>query len=534
MTPTSQRKYVRLSKHTRFPVSQVADIDAELLGVRTAKLAEPYLERDVDQAIDSNLENRLSAMIVVTGDPMTGKSRTAVEAIRRRCAGYLLLAPRTPADLPEILKVRHRLGDVVYWLDPLEDFVGPENLSLSPLGEFHRTVRGHTVLVGTARTDRLRPFQLPPFEQQWDSWSKQYGFLHVELTAELSAAERELAGSENPPWSTDMTDGGADTVIPQVDPWHLAAVAAAEGRRAVAIETLTRITEPDTTVQGTLGRLLAEAGQVKKAARLLRAAANQNDRYAMLHLGILLSEQDDPAALDLLRKVRWNFPEAARRAGLLLARLGNPKESMELLHEAAREGDSEGLRHYLLSSLELPPDTPLSSEIEQKAAEPQALPEVINNVGVHYERRGRAMLSEAMSWYRRAAEDGDLVAANNLGILCSTLDMVEEAETWLGKVADSGEPGGLHNLGMLLERQGRISEAEELYRRAWAGGVTEAADSLGQLALRRGDAADAEHWFRESLTSGDPGAAAKLGELLLAQGRDAEAEDLFLQSDVLG
>jgi hypothetical protein len=64
--------------------------------------------------------------------------------------------------------------------------------------------------------------------------------------------------------------------------------------------------------------------------------------------------------------------------------------------------------------------------------------------------KDRGELGEAETWYRLAADAGNVHAANNLGVLLEQRGELSEAETWYRTGADAGNTRAAYNLGVLL------------------------------------------------------------------------------------
>ena len=70
--------------------------------------------------------------------------------------------------------------------------------------------------------------------------------------------------------------------------------------------------------------------------------------------------------------------------------------------------------------------------------------------------------AQALTWYRKAADQGNAEAQNNLGVMCESGHGVPQdyaqAVVWYRKAADQGFAPAQYNLGvMLLKRPGRAA-----------------------------------------------------------------------------
>ncbi len=117
-------------------------------------------------------------------------------------------------------------------------------------------------------------------------------------------------------------------------------------------------------------------------------------------------------------------------------------------------------------------------------------------LGVMYESgvRGHNDMSSAVKWYRRAAEQGHVQAQIRLGVLYYQgrgvpADLAEAAR-WYAKAAEGGSPGAQYNLALMYERgQGVPANAlmaASLYEKASDGGTAQARLNLATL-FARGD-----------------------------------------------
>ncbi|MGW2822293.1 hypothetical protein ACWC24_14980 [Streptomyces sp. NPDC001443] len=124
----------------RWPVRD--EIDPVTLGVRPTRRPDgadlarlpAYVERDIDATLHGWFEQ--DDLLVVTGGPLSGKSRTAWSA-GGRAAGPSgrVFAPAPGTDLRGLPEVLHgRDGTHVLWLDQLEDHLGEHGLNLGLLG----------------------------------------------------------------------------------------------------------------------------------------------------------------------------------------------------------------------------------------------------------------------------------------------------------------------------------------------------------------------------------------------------------------
>jgi tetratricopeptide (TPR) repeat protein len=73
---------------------------------------------------------------------------------------------------------------------------------------------------------------------------------------------------------------------------------------------------------------------------------------------------------------------------------------------------------------------------------------------------------QAVQWYRKAADAGNVAAMVNLGTLLAEQGEEDQAMQWYRKAADAGDADAMVNLGTLLAEQGEEDQAVQWYRKA--------------------------------------------------------------------
>jgi hypothetical protein len=164
-------------------------------------------------------------------------------------------------------------------------------------------------------------------------------------------------------------------------------------------------------------------------------------------------------------------------------------------------------------------------------------------VGVRALYAGMPSIAEAA--FRTSAEN-DMVAMSALGFLLATRGGDEneaEAKRLWQQAAKHGFANAMFNLGNLLQARGgdeNVAEAERWYREAAKRFHTSAMSNLGTMLWNRGgdkNRSEGTEWIRRAAGLGSAPAMANLGLLLANQGGDenlAHAEDLLRLSADLG
>jgi len=130
---------------------------------------------------------------------------------------------------------------------------------------------------------------------------------------------------------------------------------------------------------------------------------------------------------------------------------------------------------------------------------------------------------EAVKWYRKAAEQGDAVAQDNLGKMyydgTGVTQDYAEAVKWYRKVAEQGFASAQYNLGQMY-RKGKgvtqdYAEAVKWYRKAAEQGNAKAQVNLGTMYYSGNgvlqDTIAAHMWFNIAAIKGDAVAAKNRG-----------------------
>jgi len=132
-------------------------------------------------------------------------------------------------------------------------------------------------------------------------------------------------------------------------------------------------------------------------------------------------------------------------------------------------------------------------------------------------------MSEAVKWYRKAAEQGHAVGQRCLGICCEYGKGVQkdmaEALKWYRKAADQGDADALNGLGICYEYGKGVgkdmAEAAKWYRKSAELGYAPAQSNLGRCCYNgwgvEKDFAEAVKWYRKAAEQGIANARYGLG-----------------------
>lgn len=131
----------------------------------------------------------------------------------------------------------------------------------------------------------------------------------------------------------------------------------------------------------------------------------------------------------------------------------------------------------------------------------------------------------ACDWYRKAAEDNNALAENNLGFFIEKgigcEGNIEEAKKWYSKAADQNNSLAIENLGILQLHESQTSALDfriiSLYQRLAKNGNQQAQYFLGYIYCEGKGITrnfnEGVKWYREAAKQGNPNAQFQLGEL---------------------
>ncbi|MER6787123.1 hypothetical protein ABT330_21320 [Streptomyces sp. NPDC000658] len=605
----------------------VDEADPIALGVRPARRLPdlprlpPYVTRDVDDALTRWSDE--DGLLVITGGPMSGRSRTAWETLRRHApAGARVYAPAPGTDLralPGLL--RDRTGDHVLWLDDLGAHLGEHGLEPALLAQLtkldvpvlgtmsdhvyddHLSADGpaHRLLV-SARTERLatgwsaaererlaRTAYDPRLVEALRGHGGSGVTRYLAVAPLLSAMWRRAHTSRSPNpgrhvlirAAVDLVRCGVTGDIPQD---VLEEAFRAYGRRHTGRfhdggafgEALDWAAECRHEVTGMLvrgadrrvgesertwrpyGSLVADVLQdvqapdvpdavwrcvlksaaydpaVREAVRstargVFVPKAQAGDAEAMYMLSLV--EEGGAGELDWLRKaVDAGKAELSGQVGERLLDRGEPEEALPYLRAAAeREPGGHGTR--LVGEAHLA----LAEQWLRRAAEEKD-PRAAQQLGdIEF---GRGEVLEALEHYAWAHRRGHAPVARSLAMYTMLMGESELAEAFMSRAKDAGDQVAaklldmgdetseaaekhfsdqtsramaMTHLGFAQEKKGDPKGAREHYERGCRAGDAYGAYRLANL-LREQGSPEADLWYRRAAELGHPGARAVLAE----------------------
>lgn len=133
-------------------------------------------------------------------------------------------------------------------------------------------------------------------------------------------------------------------------------------------------------------------------------------------------------------------------------------------------------------------------------------------------------------WWRKAISSGYHEAKGALGGLLVQLDRLEEAEVFLSEARELGDKTVGNDLGLIYLYKGELDMAERLFKEAAEEYGALATHNLGLVSSYRGDFLKAEEYFLSSHQAGNHFGSLSLGGILLNRGEFSRAEELLKEA----
>ncbi|MEU2576935.1 sel1 repeat family protein [Streptomyces anulatus] len=544
-----------------------------------------YVVRDCDPALDDQVRAaaREGGLVLVTGEPLSGRTRTLWAALFTNLSGTTrILHPAPGTDLRGLTAVLRARGDAecVLWLDDLDGHLGEHGLTAALLAELARLrvpvlatmsdeaydahrfgSPAHTRLLsgvdpvelGTAwspaeleRLAAAAPDDLRlagAYAHRARHSTPAYLAVGPELLGEWRRARRANAhplGHRVVLAAIDLARCGVEEAVP-ADVLRRASDLYGDAAPASSEEFDQALEWASGIRHGTTGMLVpgAEGGTWRAYGSLVEDARDGVPEFGPVPLELwpLAVEavrcDDDRAPLDaVLARARAvlgpkaDESEAAGSLGKLLFHGEDTAAAIRYLEKAAESGDVEAQRLLGIALKRR------SKHWLRTAAENGDGDAAVALGDLH---RGEGDLHAALPWYRAADEQGlrTRVAAR-IGWVFHVWEDHGEAEKWYRIGVAAGDLEVANDLGLKLESRGAMEEAALLYQRSAEGGSSTGAHNFGIVLENRGEPKEAREWFARAHELGDYAGALLLGRSLMREKRYDEAEEWFRKAQDMG
>ncbi|MFF3331485.1 tetratricopeptide repeat protein [Streptomyces sp. NPDC002888] len=457
------------------------EVNPVTLGVRqTRRLGEEsglafYVTRDVDEALQGWRER--DGLLVITGGPLTGKSRTAWTAMFDNLElNTRVYAPPPGTDLRALPRLlRDCQGPYVLWLDRLERHVGDQGLDLVLLDELKRLgvpvvatmsdeEYGNHRFGSEPASDLLSSARLVRLSSRW-SEPELVRLADVTDDARLVDALR---------WCGDSGVTQYLAIGPELwEMWHRATYSNSPHPRGHLV------------VRAAID--LVRCGVTGGIPRELVEAASGCYGPGYVHG---LPERESPE--DALA---WAAEERRGVTGLLVR---------------GESGDTWRPYGSLVADVLRDP----SSKPVPLAVWRCALDGTRSDADVH-----RNVRRTAGAFFAPKAEEGDPDSMHMMGLLSEGAEALE----WLRKAVDAGKGELSGHVGELLLAREKAEDALPYLRTA----AERYPDGKASRLLGKAHLMLAEHWLRKAADGGDGEAGEHLGDLLYGRGDDDEAATYY-------
>ncbi|MFJ6810510.1 sel1 repeat family protein [Streptomyces anulatus] len=533
---------------------QLDRANAIALGVRRPRRATDerplprYVVRDCDPVLDAQVRAaaRDGGLVLVTGEPLSGKTRTLWAALFTNLSRTTrILHPAPGTDLRGLTPVLRARGDAecLLWLDDLDGHLGENGLTAALLAELVRLRVPVLATMSDEEYDAHR-FGSPAHTRLLS------GADPVELGAEWSPAEVERLAAATP---EDLRLAGA---------YAHRARHSTPAYLAVGPELLGEWRRARRANAHPLGHRLVLAAIDLARCGVEEVRADVLRRVTDLHGGAApaCSSEEFDQALEWASGIRHGT------TGMLVPGAeGGTWRAYGSLVEDARDGlpgfGPVPLELWPLVFEELSSDDAASPAVDAVLERARAVlgpdedanPDVMLALGRIEEKYGDDESAEV--WFRRAADAGSTEAARRLGdLLCDSGEkmqaiqylekaaragdtearsrlgvvLAEWSEHWLSKAAEADDAVAALRLGDLRRGEGNSNRALRWYlKAAELGSRVEVASRIGHVFREWREYEEAEKWFRIGVDEGDLDAVNGLGLVLEVRGATDEANRLY-------
>ena len=477
----------------------------------------PYVSRVVDAKVLKAMNNSSNELIVLTGEPKSGKTRTLVEALKRSKHANSTIYWVSPTRgavgaLIKKLRIEKKMGSVIV-LDDLQDFAfdAADGITSQRLADL--CMRG--LVVATLHSSTLsnwesspKPRKLVPKTGPTSHW--------IESNSHFGPSTSVLAQISSGRIDLDLTLG------------------ANEMKAAMTVDPYTSCSKEDVSK---LASFLASVDFLKGVALEMMTGASPIEEAIVCALFDSCLLNLDGISLAELKKLTL----------LNLERIAPNKPWNDSAWERALDkitsGSSRQSPHSLITRTSLRGEKFKIMDAVKPALKPATWSE--HHLGELTEQE-MFTLAKALVEHEDLLDSFDRITMNLIRMNPSVGVMVfadlsndsgdsEMYEYWLRVAVMHGSVDGMFALGNILRESELDEDAEELFLEASKRGHVKSMTNLGVHLFEKGLDDGAEIWWRQAMANNDLFMAPhNLAILLAKKGQDVESQDLLIQAAELG
>lgn len=438
----------------------------------------PYSPREIDSIVLGALNDSESQLVVISGKPKSGKTRTLIENLAQSThanSTYYWVSPR-PGAIDRVIQTLSpaQKSDTVIVLDDLQRFSFDVIYGLTP--ERLNALQERGLVVGTVHDAVIDEWNYQQIHHSNQGFSAPAQQVLEKLQDNQINQTSSLTDLEAKNASTVF--GGLNLLSPDYEylPAWLASVKALEMK-------LKRLCNSNRLGAATLAAIID--------ARILYSSGitfEDLESIARRHFQKLNPYSPWPRVLweQYLVELTEGVVDGSRHAILLPVSSDNKYfVLMDALWDLVKPSMWEPtfVADPDLSTKEI---AWLAYKAELSNSSEQILLRGVDSgdldcagaLGNLFFLRGK--LDDAITWFQRASENGDTKSFNQLGYLLERTGNQSEANYWYKLAAESGEPLGMTNHGYQCEVSGDLKSAEFWYRKAIDS--EQSAESIGKTS----------------------------------------------------
>ncbi|MEU6545674.1 tetratricopeptide repeat protein [Streptomyces sp. NPDC046859] len=459
-----------------------------------------YVSRDIDAEFLEALKP--GRFVLLIGDSTAGKSRTAFEAAQHLLSDYRVLMPFDGNEAAIAHELVQHDPRVLLWLDDLDVFLAPPAVSVRVIDEI---TNRNGIILATLRAERFNELSLRQERSAFDTerllvrnarqiMSRAEKFF---LDRRWSQREVSQANTSSDPRLKDAVShadeyGVAEYLAagPQLyDEWRNAWSPGAHPRAAALVASAIDFKRAGINKPVGIGVLLSA-----------------HEHYLREKGGVRLRPETFEEA------IAWATSPLHATTSLLVPYESGTYKAFDYLVD--RVANSESFTEI--------PDVVWDEVLEGK------LEFDFHTVGEYAAKTGRTDLAERA--YRLAeGSDSQGQDAFRLGYVFSTAGNYDQAVNWYTKSAENGNIRALANLGYVHVRKRDFQQAERYFGEAAQKGDEKAALGLATLLLKQQRLDEADTWCSVAEEKGLVDASVLRADIHVARGNIDLAEPLYLR-----